>query len=118
MNDLAQVMDALARANTVRAAQVAFRRTMRELSPADGRDRAASLLIGDEDLDDDVSRMQVARFLSTVRRFGPTNLEHSLKAAGILSGQRQVCDLTNRQRVALAFALSPAVARGDVEQAA
>lgn len=102
-----QSIHALRLANDTRTSQHAFRREMAAVSYAEGCQRVARLLVGDDDMDDAIGRMRVGRFLNTIRRFGPLNIERSLNAAGIVSEERRVRDLTNRQRVALAGFIAP-----------
>jgi hypothetical protein len=118
MTDEPQHMTALALANATRIRQGKFRRDIYTLGHADGRELIARLLIGDVEMDEAVSRIPVGRFLGSVYRFGPAGRERALRSAGVVSEDRRVSELTNRQRVALAAAVWPGVLRQDEGQVA
>lgn len=110
-----QQQEALARANTIRLAQAAFRREVAAMPRLEGMGVVAAAL---EDPDETVGRMRLLPLLGAVRGVTPGLADGVAAHAGVV-GDRRVGELTERQRRVLAVALrSPAGAGSGKKEAA
>jgi hypothetical protein len=94
-----QRRQALALANRRRFAQAAMLKLIREAAFRQGCEIVAQVLDGP---DEDQARIPAARLLLAVHRFGEARLDKLMREAGVLSSQRRVGMLTDRQRTVLA----------------
>jgi hypothetical protein len=104
-----QHMAALERANQVRIAGARFRREVHSLGCDEGKALLAAYLEKGE-VPQEIDRMKVERFISSIRRVGDDGVKQVRRMAGIyrttVQGRPlQVRDLTPRERVSLAAAL-------------
>jgi hypothetical protein len=107
MSSPAQYMDALALANQVRTRQAKVRRRLRALSSARGVAEVARLI---EREDEGTLGLTVSQALLSCRGFGPTALRCVCRHAGIVTADRKMRELTDRQRRELVHVLrSPGV---------
>lgn len=104
-----QSLAALQNANDKRSAMLAARHQIASLRLMEGRLLVADFLVCDVE-SPGAESTPVWRLLNAIRGFGPYKAERALIRAGIISGDKRVRDLTNRQRVALAEQL-----RGEID---
>jgi hypothetical protein len=97
-----QAMAALDRANAVRVARAELKRSIGSLSPRAAAARLTEIL---EDPDDVARRMSVGTLLSSAKLIGPSKIAVLLRHAAIVSPDRRVGELTERQRRGLILAL-------------
>lgn len=90
-----QCMQALARANEIRAANALLSKEIRSLGPTVGLVRAARVL---RTMEGESGAMPIARLLLSVHRLGDRKAGGVLRRAGISLGTRRIRDLTQRQR--------------------
>lgn len=111
-----QQEEALARANTIRLAQAAFRREVAAMPRLEGMGVVAAAL---EDPDEIIGAMRLGFVLAAPRRCSPGTAERLLRVVGVGSSDRRVRELTQRQRKLLSVALrSPAGAGSGKKDAA
>lgn len=111
-----QQEEALARANTIRLAQAAFRREVAAMPRLEGMGVVAAAL---EDPDETTGAMRLGFVLAAPRRCSLGTAERLLGGVGVGSSDRRVRELTERQRKVLAVALrGPAVAGSGKREAA
>ena len=92
-----QRMTALALANEVRVANGKTLKAIGELSYVDGVDRVISLLL-DADVKGPFGSIPIYRLLKAPYHMGDAKVRKLLSAAGVVSGDRKVRQLTVRQR--------------------
>lgn len=97
-----QHMEALNRANFVRAQIAEFCRELRGMSNADGRARLAAEL---KDPNEFIARAPIGRLVMSVRLLGREKARIVLRLAGIAAVDKRVDELTKRQRDIIADAL-------------
>lgn len=90
-----QCMEALGRANEIRAANALLCQEIRALPPKDGLARAAVVL---RTLEGESGAMPIARLLLSVQRVGDRKAATVLRRAEITLGSKRIRDLTERQR--------------------
>lgn len=107
MNAVAQRMTALEKANRVRLAKVMTKRTLGELDAKESVAYLAELIESD---DATMAGMKLGEALLACRHMGVQGMGRIVKHAGVMSADRKIRDLTDRQRRDLVHALrSPSV---------
>lgn len=103
-----QRLEALARANQVRCANVQTKRMIHTLPLHEGRLLVAELLEDETVVSLPVGALPVGRLLSSINRLGRAGTLRLLRRAEVSSWDKRVRELTSRQRLAVARQL-----RGD-----
>lgn len=104
-----QCLAALAKANVIRKSNADFIRQLRTGPGEAARFLVAAALV---EPDDATGALPVRRLLLGIPRFGAARAGRYLRAAGIVSGDRRVRDLSDRQRQQLARWLHAGVGFG------
>lgn len=97
-----QPSEALAKANQIRLARSALKRSIGAQPLAESILAAARVVA---DPPPEARTMALGELLRSIRRFGPDRARRIL-AAHMISDRRRLCDLTERQRTALADELT------------
>ena len=104
MVDARQSLMALQDANQKRCAMAAVRSEISALGLEEGRLLVAGILDGELERPA-AQAMTIWRLLTAITRLGPSRVERYLRRANVITGDRRVRELTNRQRVAVAAQL-------------
>lgn len=104
MTALPQHMQALARAEQIKAAKGQFSRAVRALPSGAGARKVAHAIEHEHD-DPIIGRLRIRSMLSRIKYMGDQKVAKCLVAAGVVNGDRRLNELTERQRGALVIQL-------------
>lgn len=99
-----QRLRALQAANAIRIAQSRWRQRVHALEATGGRRYLANCL-EDTDLEREIARLPLRRFLQSARALGPRKATEIMRAANVLRHDPRIVQLTTRERYALALEL-------------